>query len=466
MSCYFDIDGNGFGCHLTGSILSLGYAKYHNLEFEHKPYPKLHHNADNKKMNALIPFNSLFDIPNKEALKIGYENIYWDSKYLNDEAIETVRGLLKNDMKNIYNYVIHIRRGDITIKDHSERYIDIGKYNQIIKHIRYKSNDTIHIITDATKGGASSPEGGGNSAMLEGLEGDNLEIHYNEDIINSFLMMVNSKNLFVGWSSFSYSAGLLNKNNVYNDILISNLVPYYHPSHHSWSGFCCSVIVGLCKNTEPYLDKSLLSIYNMSKSFIKTYVYILTNNNTDNTIEKLEEKKKEFNLDMEIDIYDIKETEMNRQDLTLMVWGRNKCLEYANTKNVSYMICIYLDDVGKNIKTESINNILNFKEEWSCVSRNYSKLYDKFSIRMDNEPFNKCIHKCNKEEQKIYWSFQPPNKGFFKMNCYFGGCCIYKLKALENIEYRQLDKNGLDCCEHIGLQEQMKDNLFLYCDWV
>lgn len=455
MSCYFDIDGNGFGCHLTGSIISLGYAKYHNLEFKHKPYPQLHHYANNIKMNELIPFNSLFNIPDESIdLKIDYQNIYFESKYLNNEAIEIVRGLLKNNNKKIYNYVIHIRRGDITLRNHPERYIDISKYNQLIKHIRYKSNDTIHILTD------------GDKSTLVGLEDDNLEIHYKEDIIDSFLIMVNAKNLFVGWSSFSYSAGLLNKNNVYNDILISNIVPYYHPSHSSWNGYGSCAIVGLCKNVESHLDSSMLSIFNMSKAFIKTYVYILTNNNTDNTISKLNEKKKEFNLDMNIDIYDIKDTDMNRKDLTLMVWGRNKCLEYAKKMNVSYMICLDLDDVAQNIKTESINNILGLEYPWGCVSRNYSNLYDRFSLRMDSEPFNKCIHKCNKIEQEIYWSYNPPNKGFYKMNCYFGGCCIYRIKALENIEYRIKDKNGFDCCEHIGLQEQMIDDLFLYCEWV
>ena len=144
MSCYFDIDGNGFGCHLTGSIISLGYAKYHNLEFKHKPYPQLHHYANNIKMNELIPFNSLFNIPDESIdLKIDYQNIYFQSKYLNNEAIEIVRGLLKNNNKKIYNYVIHIRRGDITLKNHPERYIDISKYNQLIKHIRYKSNEWV-----------------------------------------------------------------------------------------------------------------------------------------------------------------------------------------------------------------------------------------------------------------------------------------------------------------------------------
>lgn len=454
MSCYFDISGNGFGCHLTGSIMCLGYSLYHNLEFKHKPYPQLHHRANNTKMNELIPFSSLFDYPNPDSFKIDYADIYWRDIYLNDEAIKVVRNLLKNNKNKVYEYVIHIRRNDITIKDHPERYINISKYNDIIKHIRNKSNETIHIITDAKKN------------SLEDLTDNNLNIHYNEDIIDSFLIMVNAKNLFVGWSSFSYSAGLLNQNNVYNDILISNSVPYYHPNHHNWSGFCSCVVVGLCKNVEQYLDKSLLSVFNISKSFVKTYVYIVTNNNTDNTIDKINELKIKYNLDIKIDEYDIKKTEMNREDLSIMVWGRNKCLEYAHKKNVNYMVCIDLDNVGQGIKTESINKILNYKNNWDCISRNFSNLYDRFSIRMKEEPFNKCIHRCNKEEHAIYWAFKPPDTGYFKMDCYFGGCCIYKLEALKNIEYRRTDKNGLGCCEHIGLQEQLKGDLYLDCNWI
>ncbi len=373
---YVDVPANGLGCHLTSIIMGSGYCKKHKKELRFKPFPVVHHNHDNKKYNDqiedLFNFKKLGDVlPSSEL--IDYGNIYWMQEYLNDECINDLRKLFKPKKQyEPLDWLIHIRRNDISTKQHFDRYIHIHKYNEIIRNIRKIYTGIIHIVSDGTL----------NDMLM--LDDENLKFDLSKDSLDIFTKMVYCKNLVMGWSSYSWSAGIYNENNVYKDILISHDSNYYHPIHPRWKTLTPDsiAIVGMCKNVGKYLKQVFSIIDNLKSCFNKTYIYIYTNNNTDDTLKQLEDYKRVSNA-VEFIIEDEKNIgTLNRHDLTIMVHGRNKCLNYAREKKADYMAMIDFDDVLNNISIETITEMKKIVEDVNtvCCSKANHKgdFYDKY----------------------------------------------------------------------------------------
>jgi ribosomal protein L24E len=138
-------------------------------------------------------------------------------------------------------------------------------------------------------------------------------------------------------------------------------------------------------------------IEKISNAFDKAYLYIYTNDNEDNTLTLLE-KFKEKNNNKFSDITIENETGiiyLHRGDLTILVYGRNKCLEYARKKKVNYMAMIDLDNVLNYCEKSIFNEMVELleKENVVAVSKACTRndFYDKFSYR--TEKFNICIQK-------------------------------------------------------------------------
>ena len=472
-TAYVDLPANGLGCHITSIIIANEWCNQNQKELRYKPLPSIHHNKIGKNYNEeiekLFGFNNII-LATDNCNKIPYEEIYSKIKPTKN-SIKYLKNLFNINNKFYYedyphHWVIHIRRNDITTTKHSERYISYEKYNEIIKNIRNKYNGKILILSDGCP-----------KDILNNITDDNIKIDTESNSLDAFCKMVYCKNLVIGWSSFSYAAGIYNENNVYYDILNNHNHNYYHPILDHWLTTSITetikeesiAIVGMCKNVEKYLEVNVFdTIKKISKLFNKVYLYIYTNDNTDNTLTLLE-KFKENNKNEFIDIVIENEngiTHLKREDLTILVYGRNKCLEYARQKKVDYMAMLDLDNVLHNCELSIFNNMVELlkKENVVAVSKANTRkdFYDKFSYR--TEKYNKCMWKYNKKEFDEMYNSILPNK-INKVNSYYGGICLYKMNLVpKEAKYSNQDSNKIYCCEHVAFNEMLKGDKFIYCE--
>jgi FkbM family methyltransferase len=223
---YIDLHANGLGCHIVALLVGAGYCKNFNYNFVYKPLPLVHHaypngsvsREYNNRIEKMFNLNKI-QLFNTNDNEIQYIHDIYDNKYFIQKGIEFFKNYYEPITNVIYEWVIHIRRNDISETQHTDRFVVVDRYNQLIRKIKLFYNGDIHIYTD------------GNKNDLKHLNKDQLIIHYKGDPLETFSIMSNCKNLVVGFSTFSYSAGCLNKNNVYYDLIENN---FFHPYLDHW----------------------------------------------------------------------------------------------------------------------------------------------------------------------------------------------------------------------------------------
>ena len=205
---------DGFGAQYQGILSGIAYCNYKNYIYFHTPFTEMEHNIDINKANEFIGINKdyvLYDI-NCNIIELPY--IYEVHKsnspsiYYTDSVLEYIRNCYysskKPDICEV-DIAIHIRRGDVTNDKNVERYIKNDVYTIIINKLKQKYPG--YIITIFSEG------------KYEDFKDLGLEENYfklNTDVFETFHSLVSSKVLIMGFSSFSYSAGIINSNTVYH----------------------------------------------------------------------------------------------------------------------------------------------------------------------------------------------------------------------------------------------------------
>jgi hypothetical protein len=127
------------------------------------------------------------------------------SIYYTDEVIKYIRDSYFSSKKPVIDKIdiaIHIRRGDIN--KNSQRWLNNSLYLEIINKLKKKyPRYTITIFSEGTY----------KDFKDLGLEKKCFKL--NKNIFKTFHSLVSSKVLIMGFSSFSYCAGIINKNTVY-----------------------------------------------------------------------------------------------------------------------------------------------------------------------------------------------------------------------------------------------------------
>jgi FkbM family methyltransferase len=257
--CYIDIEANGLGCHLVSLFIGYNWAKENNSQFAYKSLPTIHHNKIGKDYNQKV--NDLFGLGtfqkcNNDMIKIPYDKIY-NTQHLKDcEVFKKAFNTKSQYPVRDIDWIIHIRRNDISQSQNTDRYVNYDYYNKFIIRIRTFYKGIIHIYTD-----------GNETEIRKNLLDTNLSINVSFDTLQVFCDMVYCKNLVVGWSSFSFSAGILNSNNVYKDIVLSKDHSYYHKIPEHWK----YVNEGVCPNNcnKLYVDVGLSSEAIQSQSWLE-----------------------------------------------------------------------------------------------------------------------------------------------------------------------------------------------------
>jgi hypothetical protein len=218
---------DGFGSQLLSIISGIAYCKAHGYNYIHTPLIGFYL-LDKPNEMLKDDLNDANNLLNRLVEKLNYkiidecftDNLYVHDyfyneilldcdKYYNDSFLNFISSAYDKAKpeyyKDEFNIAIHIRRGnDIPEKDIPIRVIENSVYEQLIYKLNLKyPNSKIHIFS-------------WNNPNLN-LNLDNIVYHIVDEgnkFLEDFNALVHADLLVVGSSTFSASAGILNKNTV------------------------------------------------------------------------------------------------------------------------------------------------------------------------------------------------------------------------------------------------------------
>ena len=218
-------DAEGFGAMYQGLIFGLAHCRKNNIKYLHTDLTTIHHGCKVKEANELIGFNR-YEKANSNTPKLNYHPDIWGiqdvDSLITPEIVEEIRnnyngfGALKETI------CIHIRRGDLrkNCKDHAGRWDDLSQYLPVIDYFKKNYNLPITICTQSKR-----------HELGELLQHHSDLIINNDDTLETFKLMTNCRVLFIARSSYSYVAGILNRNTIYCDAIKKR---WWHHSFNRW----------------------------------------------------------------------------------------------------------------------------------------------------------------------------------------------------------------------------------------
>lgn len=237
MSYTNSIRTDGFGAQYQNIIYCILYYSKLNLPFVYTPFSTIEHNYTNdplyiSNLDRLINISSCYPVADSseasEVKRHDRGDIYrqiesqMDQYFTSDEftKIRTVFHKNTSTFDSTYcNVAIHIRVGNAVDTDlHSSRKTDLSYYSSVMQHIRQQKKDKpirFHIYSQGDRSNFSS------------LEASDTIFHLDEYIGSTFIDLVFADILVMSISSLSYTAALLNTNEIY-------YIPFWHPPLKHW----------------------------------------------------------------------------------------------------------------------------------------------------------------------------------------------------------------------------------------
>lgn len=235
---------DGFGSQLQAIFSLIAYCYYKGYTYVHTPMYSMHHNDENidnfpTYMNNFIniehKFNTIDQLSNydKSILhKLKEGPFVHGSKcpeyFYNNHILNLFREIYFSREKPVVSYnkqynniALHIRRGDVNNIKYRSRFSSNQQYIDILKKMNL-DNSIIHIFSEGDEKDFQD--------IVEAFPNINTIMHINENIQLTFHHLVMSDVLVLAKSSYSYCAGLINKN-----IKIANLLTnWWHKPLRSW----------------------------------------------------------------------------------------------------------------------------------------------------------------------------------------------------------------------------------------
>ena len=225
------IEANGFGAMYQSIMLGLGFCRKNGFIYAHTPFRQIHHGVSPKEGNVFCGFFDKYPLATSKTKKIEYNGELWGAdldEYLTEEVINEIRfnyqTIPKPKIEPNNNYIcIHIRRGDISKDKNPNRWDDTIKYLNYITWIKhYYPNLPIIICSQGTK---EDFEILTDTHELVGLR-------LNRMPLDDYNFMVQAKVLVIARSSYSYTAGILNENEVLCDTIADGR--WFHKGLKKW----------------------------------------------------------------------------------------------------------------------------------------------------------------------------------------------------------------------------------------
>lgn len=211
---------DGFGAQYQAIMSGIAYSNYMNYKYIHSPFQKIAHDGNPEKLNEFV------GIPCSDELNVDIivkccGEVHFSKTpdiYYNSHVLQVLQQYYHSTPKpTIENceIALHIRRGDVK-ENNEKRYTTNDKYKDILSFLleKYK-NQRITIFSE------------GFIADFQELQQDRVDFKLNMTIEESFHSLVTAKVLVTAKSSFSYSAALLNPNEIY-------YIPFWHRPLKKW----------------------------------------------------------------------------------------------------------------------------------------------------------------------------------------------------------------------------------------
>jgi hypothetical protein len=236
---------DGFGSQLQSVFSLIAYCYYKGYSYIHTPFYKMQHNDEslknfpdymNKFINIEHKFRSVNDLSNYESsilhdVKEGpfVHGSFSPDFFYNDHILNLFRNIYFSQKKpsllynNEYNNIaVHIRRGDVNKDKYISRFSSNEEYIKLLKKINLNKS-IIHIYSEGDKNDFQD--------IIIAFPQVEVIMHLNKNIQTTFHHLVMSDVLVIAKSSFSYCAGLLNKNTK-----IANLIKnWWHKPLTCWN---------------------------------------------------------------------------------------------------------------------------------------------------------------------------------------------------------------------------------------
>jgi hypothetical protein len=162
-------------------------------------------------INLIMKILSELTSEKQILLKIGYSHDYLDRNFLILESyIPPKLSWINNKINNKLIIAIHIRRGDVSEINNSERFTDIYFYIKCINNlseILYKYNHIYHIYSESLHLNDTNK-------MISLCDKSKLDFYINTTAREAFVGMVNSDILITSKSSFSYATSFLRQKGI------------------------------------------------------------------------------------------------------------------------------------------------------------------------------------------------------------------------------------------------------------
>jgi hypothetical protein len=226
---------DGFGAQFQTIIYSVIYAELNDLEFVYTPFKDMEHNYESDtnflaKKEWLINFIDNFEINKGNAIQQDVRNViqFFEGnldKSVNSLALKKIKEIFRSN-KNSQNYfnnqrlniAIHMRRSNL----HDSRVDGTDTPDDFFLNIINKlrviyapKNPLLHIYSQ------------GNDDDFKKFCAQDIVLHLNESIEDTFTSMVLADVLVTGRSSFSYTAGILSGGAIY-------YIPFWCPALPHW----------------------------------------------------------------------------------------------------------------------------------------------------------------------------------------------------------------------------------------
>lgn len=225
------IEANGFGAMYQSIMLGLGFCRKNGFIYAHTPFRQIHHGVSPQEGNIFCGFFDKYPLATSKTNKIEYNDKLWGAdpdEYLTEEVINELRVNYQSTHKPLIepsnDYIcIHIRRGDISKDLHPNRWDSLYKYLNYISWIKtYYPDLPIIILSQGT------PQ---DFEILTKTH-EEIQLKLNGMPLVDFNFMVQAKVLVIARSSYSYTAGILNENEVLCDTISNNR--WFHKPLSKW----------------------------------------------------------------------------------------------------------------------------------------------------------------------------------------------------------------------------------------
>lgn len=210
------------------------------------------------------------------------------------------------------------------------------------------------------------------------------------------------------------------------------------------------LILGCVKDCEIYLDKVFKNIELIQKLFTDSKIILYYDKSNDDTLKKLKEIKKKFNLEIIIN-----KNELHEQRTINIENARNNLLEEMYNKRINnkydYFIMMDMDDAcSEPINITVLEKWLNKQQDWDCLSFHNKSYYDYWALAIGTYQGSCWADQVPYEtiwKMKRFLEAKFKKKDIVEVTSAFNGFAIHKKEAFRSCRYKSEINNYYDC-EH------------------